>query len=193
MSQENVEIVRHVVPQCHRPNSRSFEERLAVRIPWIAARLRALLFKLSPRSRLRGAVIRRASADAYAALNRGDWEVVKTRYTAPVEVVLDGFGEGPLPIPAGAAIEQRFSPDEFVEWMKKWREEWGDFWMEPQEVFDLGKRMLFLTEGHGRGRASGLEVKQPLADVVTWQAGRISRVEHYWRREKALEAAGLSE
>jgi ketosteroid isomerase-like protein len=193
MSEENVEIARHLVPPCHRPNARSLEERLAVRSPRLAAWLRTVMFKLSPRSRLRGALIRRATADTYAAVNRGDWDVMKTRYTASLEVVLEGFGEGPLPVPAGAAMEQKLSPEELVDWIKDWREEWGDFWVEPQEVVDLGKRTLFLVEGHARGRASGLQVDQPLADLVTWEAGRISRVEHYWRREQALEAAGLSE
>jgi ketosteroid isomerase-like protein len=137
-------------------------------------------------------LIRRATADAYAALNRGDWEVVKTWYTASLEVVLEGFGEGPLPVPAGAAMEQKLTPQELVDWVKDWREQWGDFSVEPQEVVDLGNRTLFLIEGHARGAVSGLEVRQPLADIVTWQAGRISRVEHYWRREEAFEAAGLT-
>jgi ketosteroid isomerase-like protein len=185
------DFVRHAVPPCRRPNSRSFEERFAVRLPRLAARLRALVLGLSPRSRLRSAVMRRATADAYAALNRGDYDVAKTRYTTPMEVVLEGFGEGPLPVPARAAMEQELTPEELVGWLQDWREEWGDFWVEPQEIIDLGERTLFLVVGHARGKASGLEVTQPLADVVTWRAGRISRVEHYWRREQALDAVGL--
>jgi ketosteroid isomerase-like protein len=45
--------------------------------------------------------------------------------------------------------------------------------------------------GHGAG--SGLPVEMEVAHVVTFRDGKIARVDEYYDRAEALEAAGLSE
>jgi hypothetical protein len=46
----------------------------------------------------------------------------------------------------------------------------------------------------GKGKGSGVEVKQPIAHVFTLHDGRVVRCElGYSDRGKALEAVGLSE
>jgi hypothetical protein len=59
MSQENVEIVRHPLAISDRSHRR-LEERLAVRFPRVLAFLVRAAWRLPHRSRLRGALLRRA-------------------------------------------------------------------------------------------------------------------------------------
>jgi len=43
----------------------------------------------------------------------------------------------------------------------------------------------------GKGRGSGAEVRQPIAQLNTFRAGKLSRIHVYTDRGAALEAAGL--
>jgi ketosteroid isomerase-like protein len=183
------EATRHAVPRRRRPNSRRLAERVAVRAPRLSARLRAAALGLSPGSPLRRVLLRRAIADGYAALNRQDWDVIRAVYATEAVVRLVGYEEGPLQVPD--AEEMQLGPDSLVRFVKSWREPWEEFHADPREVVDLGDRTLTLLEGFARGRASGVEVRQPVADLATYRAGRIVRMEHYWRQEQALEAVGL--
>ena len=70
-----------------------------------------------------------------------------------------------------------------------------DYRMVPEEFIDAGddQVLVFSREG-GRGRGSGAEVQtQPTAHLWTLRDGRVIRMESYWERSDALEAAGLDE
>jgi ketosteroid isomerase-like protein len=43
-----------------------------------------------------------------------------------------------------------------------------------------------------RGR-DGIEIDQPCGTIFTFRDGKIARMQSFWDRENALEAAGLSE
>jgi len=79
---------------------------------------------------------------------------------------------------------------------RMFRERYDDAWREIedelQEVIDAGARVVSVVSTHGRGRASGAEVRKTHAGVWTIRDGRVVRVE-WMSREEALEAAGLSE
>jgi ketosteroid isomerase-like protein len=73
-------------------------------------------------------------------------------------------------------------------------EVWGEFRMEPDEFVDGGDRVVVIGRWVGKGRGSGVEVNQPIADVFTLDGGRVVRCEiGYSDRRQALEAAGLRE
>jgi ketosteroid isomerase-like protein len=73
-------------------------------------------------------------------------------------------------------------------------EVWGEFRMEPDEFVDAGDRVVVIGRWVGKGRGSGVEVNQPIADVFILHGGRVVRCEiGYSDRGKALEAAGLRE
>jgi ketosteroid isomerase-like protein len=75
-----------------------------------------------------------------------------------------------------------------------WRSEVEDFWIETDDVLDLGgDRALHLAQGQFRGRASGIVVKSQLAMVVTLRDGKIVRSMDYMSHQEALEAVGLRE
>ena len=50
-----------------------------------------------------------------------------------------------------------------------------------------------MSRQHGRGASSGAVAELELAQIATVRDGQIVRVDNYLDRQKALEAAGLSE
>jgi uncharacterized protein len=73
-------------------------------------------------------------------------------------------------------------------------EVWEEFRMEPDELVDAGHRVVAIGSWVSKGRASGVEVNQPIADVFTLHGGRVVRCEvGYSDRAEALRAAGLPE
>ena len=58
---------------------------------------------------------------------------------------------------------------------------------------DLGDRVLALGTVRAVGKESGVEVEMPYTVVVTVKDGLVTHFTDYGDREKALEAAGLSE
>jgi ketosteroid isomerase-like protein len=70
-----------------------------------------------------------------------------------------------------------------------------DYRMVPEEFIDAGgdQVLVFSREG-GRGKGNGAEVQtNPTARLWTLRDGKAIRMESYWDRAEALEAAGLSE
>jgi ketosteroid isomerase-like protein len=70
---------------------------------------------------------------------------------------------------------------------------WAEIRIEIAEARDLGDRALFMGRFHGRGRESGAETRSPIAYLVDFRNGKVTRVVSYLDHQEALEAAGLSE
>lgn len=70
-----------------------------------------------------------------------------------------------------------------------------DYRMDPEEFIDAGEdRVLVFSREGGRGRGSKAPVQtQPTAHLWTIRDGRAVRMQSYWERSDALEAAGLTE
>src|SRR3954471_1769929 len=90
MSQENVEILgatRIALPfrkdQARR--GRSLDERLIVRFPALVSPLAGVVMRLSPRSRVRRLMITRRVRQAYAAINRRDFDLVLVGFDPEIE------------------------------------------------------------------------------------------------------------
>jgi ketosteroid isomerase-like protein len=68
-----------------------------------------------------------------------------------------------------------------------------DYRMVPEEFIDAGDdRVLVFSREGGRGRGSGAEVEtHPTAHLWTLRNGKAIRMQSYWERSDALEAAGL--
>jgi ketosteroid isomerase-like protein len=56
-----------------------------------------------------------------------------------------------------------------------------------------GDKVVVLSRAWGRGRGTGLEIDMELNVVYTLADGQITRIEGYYTRAEALEAAGLTE
>jgi len=75
----------------------------------------------------------------------------------------------------------------------RWKDEWDDYELIPEEFADMGDRVVATVRFRARGRRSGIEVDARLYDVFTLRDGRIVRMDQYTERSEALEAAGLRE
>ena len=75
-----------------------------------------------------------------------------------------------------------------------WRDEVEGFWIESEEIRDLGDgRILHLGQMGFRGSASGVEVDSQLALVITLRDGKIVRSMDFMSHHAALKAVGLAE
>jgi ketosteroid isomerase-like protein len=69
-----------------------------------------------------------------------------------------------------------------------------DRWMiDCVDFRDLGDRVLALGTVRALGKESGVEVEMPFTVLATIRDGLVTHFTDYGDREKALEAAGLSE
>ncbi len=124
------------------------------------------------------------------------------RYVNEHAVDFPGLGEfldpdidwrGPRQFPDLA--EPHYGHEGVRDYIAKIYEALDDYRMVPEEFIDAGddQVLVFSREG-GRGRGSGAEVySQPTAHLWTMRDGKAIRMQSYWEREDALEAAGLSD
>ena len=75
---------------------------------------------------------------------------------------------------------------DFAEHFETWR-------IDCPDIRDLGDRVLGLGTVHATGRGSGAETELPFTVVATFSDGLITHFTDFGDRNKALEAAGLSE
>jgi ketosteroid isomerase-like protein len=71
-------------------------------------------------------------------------------------------------------------------------EAWEEHRSEPEEIRVIdAERVLLLSVDHFRGR-DGIEITQPSGTIFTLLDGKVVRMQAFWERRSALEAAGLS-
>jgi ketosteroid isomerase-like protein len=70
---------------------------------------------------------------------------------------------------------------------------WEEHHSRPDEIRKIDdERVLLLSLEHFRGR-DGIEIDQPSGTLFTLRGGKIVRMQAFWDRATALEAAGLSD
>ena len=73
-------------------------------------------------------------------------------------------------------------------------ESFEDLSFEAEEFFGApGGEVLVFIRARGRGRASGAEMDNRIAWVLTYRGDKVARLVIYEERAEALEAVGLSE
>jgi ketosteroid isomerase-like protein len=78
-------------------------------------------------------------------------------------------------------------------YLAQWAEMFEDIDLRAEEVIDAGDKLFVWTRFSGKGITSGASVQMELAHVYTVRDGKLVRVEEYFDRREALEAAGVSE
>lgn len=186
MSQENAEIARQPISLRDR-SRRGLEERMYLRFPSAVGAVNRAAWRLPPRARLRKTFLRRASLSGFDALNRWDFEVSFMLYRPDVEFITPPrlVGLGFEPVYRGPAQRQEFQ--------KRWVAEWGEMRFEPDELLDLGARLLYLGRVKGSGVASGAGFDSDWACLFDVVNAQIVREEPFFDREEAFAAAGLKE
>jgi ketosteroid isomerase-like protein len=77
--------------------------------------------------------------------------------------------------------------------LARWKAEWNDYELIPEEFVDKGDRVLATVRLRGRGRGSGVEIDARFYDLYTLRDGMIVRMDQFTERSQALEAAELGE
>ncbi len=123
---------------------------------------------------------------AYRAFNEGGFGGEDSiRFLAPGFVF-----EEPPEQPAPRVAQGR---DAAVEMFNQFDEAWEEHQSEIEQMRALdGERVLALTIEHFKGR-DGIAIDQPCGSIFTIRDGEIMRMQCFWERKNALEAAGLSE
>ena len=189
MSRENVVIVRKPLRVRAQSTSRPVADRLAIRFPRLTAAYSRLILRLPPNSRVRHAVLWRATRNGMEAFNRRDVEAAvgagspDFEYIPPREWVEAGFFEPCYRGPAG-----------FGKYMRTWFDVVGaDLRLEPVELIDAGERIAMLAEFAGTGQASGAPLTGRIATVSVLKDGKAIRVQAYLDYGEALATVGLQE
>ena len=162
------------------------EERLGIRFPGALALLTRALMRLPPRALARRVLIRRIVRQGIQAANRRDYASSFALYHPDVELIVPtGLREiGFEPLVQGREARWRFEV--------RWQTEWGDYRYEPEELRDLGERVLVMGRTRGRGPSSGAAFDTEWATVFTISAGWVVHEQVFLDHHEALHALGLA-
>jgi ketosteroid isomerase-like protein len=74
-----------------------------------------------------------------------------------------------------------------------WKAEWDEYEVLPEELMDMGDRVVATVCLRGRGRGSGVEIEARFYDVYTLRDAKIVRMDQFTDRSEALDALGRLE
>jgi ketosteroid isomerase-like protein len=122
---------------------------------------------------------------AHDAFNRGDFDGFIELFDADCEYrpALETDVEG-----RGGIYRGR---DGMRSWWRGMYEVWSEFGVEIHEVRDLREQVLVLGVFHGRASHTGIALESPVAQVVTFRAGKIAVTRDFFDQAAALKAVGL--
>jgi ketosteroid isomerase-like protein len=93
-----------------------------------------------------------------------------------------------------AGLEDGVGRAGYVDFMRRWTEDFDDFGVETEEIIDADNdHVVVITRQYGTGKGSGMTVEIRTGAVLTLEAGRITRVALFLEPNDALEAVGLRE
>jgi ketosteroid isomerase-like protein len=119
----------------------------------------------------------------FEAIQRGDLGLVE-EFTLPDAVMIQ-----PPEVPDAKTYE---GSGAIREAMADWPAQWEDFHMDLLEIRDMGEDVaIAVTRHRGRGRESGIEMDFEVFYVYYLAGGKLARLEMFFSREQALEAAAL--
>jgi ketosteroid isomerase-like protein len=81
-----------------------------------------------------------------------------------------------------------------AEWLKDFRDHFGDFRMEARELIDGGgDQVVVVSRFIGTGASSRVPLEQEIGSLFTLLNGKVVRCQGFETKAEALEAAGLQE
>jgi Ketosteroid isomerase-related protein len=126
--------------------------------------------------------------DQFAAVNERDFPRAMDGYAEDVVLIIKEVARVPNPgVYEGKAA--------VGEWFGDWFRAFGDdYRFDIKEARELGDGVIFLFAAHrGKGRASGVEVRQENGYLYRVKGGKVVRVQLFADAAGALEAASLPE
>jgi ketosteroid isomerase-like protein len=122
-------------------------------------------------------------------MSRENVEIVRTFLCAPVDEALKYADPGVVWNPIEELATQ--GHDAVRASLARWKGEWDDYKLMPEEFLDMGDRILVTVRLQGRGRGSGVQIDARFYDVYTLRDGKIIRMDQFTERSEALEAVRL--
>jgi ketosteroid isomerase-like protein len=170
---------------------RTLVESIGARVPGLTAAPTALIFRLSPGSRLRRALILWWVRASYEVVDRRDFDLALMAQDPDTRI--SWIADASDPIPADLVGEEFRGHDGFRRIWEIWLEAFDDLRLEPEEVSDLGdNRLLIRYLSAGRGTLSGVPAAQHGFTIYSFKRGKVVRQEFFVDRERAERAAGLA-
>jgi hypothetical protein len=134
-----------------------------------------------------------SNADILAAVREGvepfvepDFETVGDASAIPIGPTI-GVEGGPRGLFAKGI-------DGFLDFWREWNSAWESWNLGTPEFIDVDEnRVLVLHEVRARPKTFQVDMTIEGANMMTLREGKVTRIELFFDREKALEAAGLSE
>jgi ketosteroid isomerase-like protein len=169
-------------------SSRTLDQRISIRFPWLAAASFRVIARLPPTSRLRQAALWRAMRLTMEAYNRGDLAAVAVGFHRDLEYrPYREFAE------AGLTESCYRGPSGYIDYITATYEVWSDgVKLYPTELIDLGDRLVLLADMPMQAQASGVALSEKYASVMTIRDGSVVHVQDYLNQAEALETVGLS-
>ena len=180
-------MVRTPLKARRRPR-RSFDQRLALRFPGLAAATGRLIARRAPDSRLRRALLARTVQLGLEAYNRRDPEAVAIGCDPEFE-----YRPGQEWVEAGLVEPCYRGLEGYRRYLASVDEVWAENLLTPVELIDVGEQLVLLAEGSMRAQGSGVPLDQVFALVATLKEGRVIRLQEYYDYAAALAAVGLAE
>jgi uncharacterized protein len=118
----------------------------------------------------------------YEEWGRGNWRPRFEIYHPQMEW---GWSEEFLGL--GGVYEDHRDPNPRL---RAWLGEWEHWRAEAEEFLEIGDYVVVLASYVGRGRGSGVEIRQEGAHVFKLREGKVVRLEIFASRRKALESVG---
>ena len=174
-----------ISPDARRPTRRTLDERLFIRWPGAYGALARVGNRLSPRSRLRRAGLRRAALSGWAAWARGDLDLMLVRYApdCKVEAYRALIAAGmPSSYEGHGGLRDLFAD---------LREAWERMELIPQEIVDAGNPVVILGHVRLRARGSGIEFDSEVGSVIWTERGLVTRESDFGSWDEALRAVGI--
>jgi ketosteroid isomerase-like protein len=127
-------------------------------------------------------VIRRG----WEAWGRGDMSSIFEMWNPEIVWDMTNFRDWPESTYEGYEGVSRF--------LTEWLEVWDSYEVGVEKMLEAPDgRVVTLAWQRAKGKHSGLAMEMEWAQIATVRDGKISRIDNYDDRSKALEAAGLSE
>jgi len=116
--------------------------------------------------------------------NSGDREAFQELFAPDAEI-----------IPLRAALEGTVyrGPSSAADFWADADESWETMGFDPDEIRDLGDRVLLTGRLRAKGRQTGVEVDSQMGLIASFADGKVTRFQTYATVAEALEAAGLRE
>jgi ketosteroid isomerase-like protein len=161
-----------------------------LRTPRFTRQLARLVLALPPGSPVRRRALHRLVGRLWAALSRGDDEVVLLAFDRELEFSIIG-GEAEL-----LGLAEHYDGHEgWLEFIRLWRAQWAGAHIThtPEALIDLGDRLVWRVRLSARGASSGANVTETFG-FVQWVAdGVVVRSDAYREWSDCVEALGLGD